>query len=67
MLQHKEITRVEVEVEMVDGDVMSFTPRCPDKENQKEQLQARKHDTPALIQRLLFVKDRFRISDEALH
>lgn len=63
-----DIVSVHVEIEFDNGKKKGFFPKSPDVEKYNQQLRYQdKLDNRSLVQKVLVVKDRYRISDDALH
>ena len=64
-----DIKRVKVEVEFDSGTVLSFCPRKEETDKENDYLKVEKDEEKLLklTQDILRVKDRYRISDAAMH
>nr|XP_011426297.2 uncharacterized protein LOC105327491 [Crassostrea gigas] len=66
---HSDISSIKVQFNFDNGHVLSFFPRkvSPDENASLEDEGVKKSQDLAVIQQVIAVKDKFRISDEALH
>lgn len=66
---HSDVSSIKVQFNFDNGQVLSFFPRkvSPDENASLENECVKKSQDLAVIQQVIAVKDKFRISDEALH
>ena len=62
-----EITEVKVELSFESGNSMSFKPRKADKTSDALEWERKERENKQLVQQCLIIKDKYRISDEAMH
>ena len=66
---HTEISEVKVELKFESGSVMTFKPRKADNTMPHDALQweRKEAEMKEVTQQFLMIKDKYRISDEAMH